>query len=374
MKGARVYLTAGGAEGIEAAYHLALRYHDKSGPLGTSLGGHWKKKKLISFRNCYHGSTFVPSSAKPEFIDYGWTRLTEGLPKEIKQDPAHRVFIDIDPPHDLFFQSSNRKEGENVGQAAARMLEETILREGAENVAAFLFEPVQGDGGAVDFHRDFFPLARQICDKYNVIMIADEIMTFAKTGHWFAMQMYGICPDITVISKGLTSGYLPGGAVIYKDRIWQTAMNSSSTKMMVSDIWQHDYTWSGHPVCSAVALKSLEILEKNDLIIKGGEKGAKFLQLLKDRLDGLHLVKQVRGTGVMLGIDLISDIASDIEMRMLLDKKVVLRSSSNKHCLLMTPPIIMTDDEFGEVADKLREVLSGWQAHAENLISKPRQW
>jgi adenosylmethionine-8-amino-7-oxononanoate aminotransferase len=118
MEGARVYLTAGGAEGIEAAYHLALRYWNKSGPMGSSTGGYWKKQKLISFRNCYHGSTFIAASMKPEFSDYGWKRWMEGQGKEVYDHPSHRMFVSIDPPHDLFFNQSNKKPGETVGEAS----------------------------------------------------------------------------------------------------------------------------------------------------------------------------------------------------------------------------------------------------------------
>lgn len=372
--GARVYLTVGGAEGIEAAYHLALRYWNKSGLLGSSSPGYWKKKKIISLRNCYHGSTFIPASLKPEFSDYGWHRLTEGWENSKKEDNTLKFFNTIDAPHELFFNKNNIKEGENIGQAAARMLEERIQEMNPDEVAAFIFEPVQGDGGAVSFHPDFFPLARQVCDKYKVLMIADEIMAFAKTGKWFGMENYGVAPDIMVISKGISSGYLPMGAVIYRDNIWKTAMNSMSTKMMVSDIWQHDYTWSGHPTCCAVALKVMDILERDNLIDQAAIRGKRFLEILKDKLQGLKLVKDVRGSGVMLGIDLTSDIASDCEMRMLLEKKIVLRASSNKHCLLMTPPIIMTDEEFTQAAEALKDILNSWGAFGSAAMAKPRQW
>lgn len=118
MTGSRVYLTAGGAEGIEAAYHLALRYWNKSGPMGTSYGGGYKKQKLISFRNCYHGSTFIPASMKPEISDYGWKRWMEGHDRELAESPSHRMFCNIDPPHELFLDKSKMNKGENVGQAA----------------------------------------------------------------------------------------------------------------------------------------------------------------------------------------------------------------------------------------------------------------
>lgn len=255
----------------------------------------------------------------------------------------------------------------------ARQLEERILKEGAKTVAAFVFEPVQGDGGAVDMHPDFFPLAEKICKKYDVLMIADEIMSFAKTGHWFGMELYGVCPDIMVISKGLTCGYLPAGAVIYRSDIWQTAFNNISTKFMISDVWQHDYTWSGHPVCSAVALRALDIIEKENLIELCAQRGRDFLDILKSELDGVHTVQQVRGTGVMIGVDLISDIATDIEQKMLLEYGVVLRASVNKHCLLLTPPYSMTEGQFRRVATSLRKVLTSWATLAESAMSKSRQ-
>jgi hypothetical protein len=120
MTGSRVYLIVGGAEGIEGAYHLALRYWNKSGPLGTSYGGGYKKQKLISFRNCYHGSTFIPASMKPEFSDYGWKRWMEGQNKNVYASNPHRMFSNIDPPHELFLDKSKMKPGENVGQAAGK--------------------------------------------------------------------------------------------------------------------------------------------------------------------------------------------------------------------------------------------------------------
>ncbi len=116
-------------------------------------------------------------------------------------------------------------------------------------------------------------------------------MAFAKTGYWFGMEAYGVSPDIMVISKGLTCGYLPMGAVIYSDRVWQTLMNTVSTKMMMSDVWQHDYTWSGHATCAAVALKALEIIENDNLINKAAERGQTFLKILQEKLNGLHLVQ-----------------------------------------------------------------------------------
>jgi adenosylmethionine-8-amino-7-oxononanoate aminotransferase len=187
------------------------------------------------------------------------------------------------------------------------------------------------------------------------------------------MELYGVCPDVMVISKGLTSGYLPMGAVIYTNELWQTAFNSTSTKLMVSDVWQHDYTWSGHPVCAAVALRALDLIDEEGLITRCAERRRVFLNILKNKLEGLHVVQQVRGTGVMLGVDLISDIATDVEQKVLLEYGIVLQASTNKHCLLLTPPYVMTDEQFERVADALRKVLSSMATLAESAISKSRQ-
>lgn len=134
------------------------------------------------------------------------------------------------------------------------------------------------------------------------------------------------------------------GAIIYTNELWHTAFNNISTKLMMSDVGQHDYTWSGHPVCAAVALKIIETIDKESLITKCPERGAQFLKMLQEKLANLHVVRQVRGTGVMLGIDLISDIVTDIEQKVLQEYNIVLRASTNKHCLLLTPAYVMTDE------------------------------
>ncbi|KAI8820252.1 uncharacterized protein EV422DRAFT_579002 [Fimicolochytrium jonesii] len=174
--------------------------------------------------------------------------------------------------------------------------------------------------------------------------------------------------------SSLTCGYLPMGATIYTEEVHKVANANPATKLSPSDIWQHDYTWSGHPTCAAVALKCLQLLKDENLISRAVVTGDKFRQILKEELEGLMVVKQIRGKGIMIGIDLMSDFATDVELKMLLERKVVLRASSNKHCLLMTPPVILTEEEMREVAKGLKDVLSSWATTAEALTSKPRQW
>lgn len=176
-----------------------------------------------------------------------------------------------------------------------------------------------------------------------------------------------------VISKGLTCSYLPTEAVIYGSDIWKTAFNNISNKMVLSDAWQHDYTWSGHPVCSAVALRALDIIDQENLIDLYVKRGRVFLDIFKSELEGLHTVQQVSRTGVMIGIDLISDLATDIEQKVLLEHAIILRSSTNKHCLLLTPPYSMADEQFEKVAESLRKGLRSFATLGESAISKSRQ-
>ncbi|KAL7752918.1 hypothetical protein RI367_001367 [Sorochytrium milnesiophthora] len=364
------FFCADGASAVDEAIHLAWRYWDKKGPLGTSTLGYWKKKKIISFKNCYHGTTFLPASLKPELSEHGWHRLMEGLDESVVNHPAHKIFQSIDFPNEFFFNKDKINEYENVGQAAARLLEETIINADPDQVAAFVFEPVQGEGGAVVPHPDFFPLARKICDKHGVLMIADEIMTFTKTGKWFASATFSASPDLIVISKALTSGYLPLSSVIFSKAVADTAFGSLTTKLNPAEVWQGDKTYSGHPTCCAVASRNLEIVERENAIERSGEKGRLFLRILKEKLGNLHVVRDVRGCGLMLGLDFASNIADEVEVKVTQEYKILLRASSNHHCILMTPSVVMTEEQFTKVADALHAVLTSWATLAENAISR----
>jgi adenosylmethionine-8-amino-7-oxononanoate aminotransferase len=255
---------------------------------------------------------------------------------------------------------------------AARQLEERILAEGAKDIAAFVFEPVQARGGAVDMHRDFFPLAEEICKKYSILMISDETLSFVKTGHWYGMEIYNVCPDIVVLGDGLTCGLLPAGAIIARKEICQTAFKRLDTKLTLSDSWHHDFTGSSHPACSAPALRALDIIENENLLDLCANRGKEFVAILKSELEGLSVVAQVRGTGLIIGVDLTSQIALDIEERLLLEYNILLGRSVNKHCLLLMPPCAMSKEQFEQIAKTLRKVLSSFSTIAESALRKKR--
>jgi adenosylmethionine-8-amino-7-oxononanoate aminotransferase len=193
------YFASGGAEANESAFKTARYYWKRMGKPD--------KVKVIARQDAYHGVTLAAMSATG--IAPYWHMFEPRVPN----------FLHIVAPYPYRFEGDVR-QGETIGQAAARALEEAILREGADTVAAFIAEPVQGAGGVLVPPDDYFPHIRAICDKYEVLLIADEVITgFGRTGEWFALNRYGIQPDIMSFAKGITSGYLPLGGIQISDDI-----------------------------------------------------------------------------------------------------------------------------------------------------------
>ena len=193
-----------------------------------------------------------------------------------------------------------------------------FLREGAETVAAFLAEPVQGAGGLMVPQDDYFPRIREICDKYDVLFMADEVITgFGRLGHWFGLEHWNVQPDIISFAKGITSGYLPLGGIGISDRVFKVLADAPPTRR-----WMHAFTYSGHPTCCAVALATLDIVEKEGLVEEAGRKGKKLLAGLK-QLATHENVGDVRGLGLMCGVELVEDKAT--KKRFSADRKIGVR-------------------------------------------------
>jgi adenosylmethionine-8-amino-7-oxononanoate aminotransferase len=187
-------------------------------------------------------------------------------------------------------------------------LEAEILRLGPETVAAFIGEPVQGGGGVIVPPDDYWPRIREICDRHDVLLIADEIITgFGRTGHWFALQRYGIEPDIITFAKGITSGYFPLGGVGVNDKI-AAAIDSGRD----ATTWMHAFTYSAHPTGCAVALETLRILRAEGLLERAKELGQRLLSGLRTLLSHPH-VGDVRGLGYMAAVEVVADKATKAE-------------------------------------------------------------
>lgn len=277
------YFTSGGAESNESAFKTARFY--------WKIKGQPDKVKVISRQYAYHGVTMAAMSATAV---PGYDRMF---------GPRVPNFVHTATPYAYRFEGA--KAGESVGQAAARMLEETLLAEGPETVAAFIAEPVQGAGGIIVPPDDYFPLIRKICDKHRVLFIADEVITgFGRTGDWFALTRYGVQPDILAFAKGITSGYLPLGGIMVSREVLDTMLTAP-----YADRWMHAYTYSGHATCCAVGLRNLEIIQQEGLVDNAAKMGARLLKGMQGLTD-LAAVGEVRGQGLMVAVELVADRAT----------------------------------------------------------------
>ena len=241
----------------------------------------------------YHGITVAATAAT-------------GIPRyHTMFGPLSPGFSHIPAPNPYRYDGDIRP-GETVGQAAARALEEAILREGPETVAAFIAEPIQGVGGVIVPPDDYFPLVRAICDKYDVLLIADEVICgFGRTGLWFGQQQWDLRPDIMAFAKGVTSGYLQLGGIQISDAIREVIDTAPP-----EDTWMHGYTYSGHAAACAVGLKNLEIIERDESGRKQPAHGRTAARRGWSKLLDFSIVGDVRGRGLLCGVEIVKDKAT----------------------------------------------------------------
>ena len=334
------FFTSGGAEASETSFKTARFYWKAVGKPG--------KFKVISRMRAYHGVTLAAMSATglPAF----WPMF----------EPRTPGFSHIDAPDPYRFAHADSSV--SLGVAAANKLEEAILAEGPETVAAFIAEPVQGAGGVIVPPDDYFERVRAICTTYDVLLIADEVITgFGRTGRWFGLERYGVEPDIIQFAKGITSGYIPLGGIGVSDRIGE-AINS----VPPSRRWMHAFTYSGHPTCCAVALKNIEILEREALIDRAATSGARMLEELRT-LESLDGVGNVRGLGMMAAVEVVADKATkqqfpaEIGMTQkltdaLLDRGLYTRVAMD--CICVAPPLVTTDAQIDRIVGIIGETVS----------------
>jgi len=233
-------------------------------------------------------------------------------------EPRVPGFVHIQTCYPYRFQGA--KPGETVGQAAARELEETILREGPDTVAAFIAEPIHGGGGVIYPTDDYFPLVRQVCDRHQVLFIADEVITgFCRTGKWFAMSHWNVKPDMMSFAKGVTSGYLPLGGIMVS-----RAIKDAIDGVKPEDRWNHAYTYSAHPTCCAVALANLDIMQRERLWENAAKMGARLHESLISAFGDHPHAGDIRGgKGLLAAVELVEDRGS--KKNFAADRKVAAR-------------------------------------------------
>jgi adenosylmethionine-8-amino-7-oxononanoate aminotransferase len=274
---AAAYFTTAGAESNESAFKFA-RYYWK-------IKDKPEKTKIISRIHAYHGVTLAAMSAT------GMAAYRNMF------GPLVPGFIQVAAPYPYRWAGN-----EEPGTAAADAVEQAILAEGPDTIAAVIAEPVMGAGGVIVPPPSYFPRLREICDRHDVLLIADEVITgFGRTGGWFALGRWGVEPDLVSFAKGVTSGYLPLGGVLASKRVHEAIESAPADRRFM-----HAATYSGHPVCCAVGVRNVEIIESEGLVERAAEMGNRLLAGLEELRD-LPVVGDVRGLGMMCGVELVSD-------------------------------------------------------------------
>ncbi len=331
-----VFFTSGGGESNESAFKMARFY--------WNIQGQPEKYKIISRSDAYHGVTLAALGATgiPQFKDrFG--------------PPAPGFFHALSP--NIYRLGDG--DPEKTAQRAIDSIDEIVTREGADTVAAVVAEPVQGAGGVIVPPPHYMRMLRELCDHHHMLLITDEIITgFGRTGKWFAMEHYGVQPDIMAFAKGVTSGYIQLGGIIVSRRI----MDALAAQPL--DIrWMHAYTYSAHPTACAVGLANLGIIEREGLVDRAAQMGAYLLQQIETLRD-LPYVGDVRGLGMLGRVELVKDIrtkesfapSDHVGDRIMAEaRKRGLVSRNRGEVLLFAPPLIIEKEEIDQLVAILRE-------------------
>jgi putrescine aminotransferase len=241
------------------------------------------------------------------------------------------------------------------GLAAARELEQKILELGAHRVAAFIGEPIQGSGGVIIPPESYWPEIQRICDKYGILLVSDEVICgFGRTGEWFGCEYFGTRPDLMSIAKALSSGYLPIGGVMVGERVARRLIDSGGE-------FSHGFTYSAHPVCSAVALANLEIIQRERLVENARDTAGPYLQQRWRELAAHPLVGEARGVGLLGALELVKSKEPRIpfEPRGKVGERCRDNSIQNglvmratRDTMIIAPPLVITRSQIDELVDK----------------------
>jgi adenosylmethionine-8-amino-7-oxononanoate aminotransferase len=337
---ARVYPVSGGSEAIETASKLARAYHLARGEPDRHI--------VLARHGSYHGNTrgaLDLSGRDPLRAPYlPWLGLTERVPA------VYPYRVDLS------------------GSEHAAVLDETITRLGPERVAAFVAEPIGGaTTGASVPSDEYWPQVAEVCRRHGVLLVADEVMTgFGRTGTWFACDHWNVAPDVLVAGKGASSGYWPLGLVVASGQVHDTVRERGG--------FVHGFTWSHHPGGAAVGRAVLQRLVDDDLIERSRVLGARLLDELRDALEGIEIVGDVRGRGLLIGVELVADRATKApfpraagiaervtkaakDLGLLVYPSTGCANGVDGDLFLIGPPLIVTDDELDTIVTRTAQAL-----------------
>jgi adenosylmethionine-8-amino-7-oxononanoate aminotransferase len=345
----RVYLVSGGSEATEAAIKLARQYHIENGEP--------ERRHLIARKQSYHGNTLGALAA-------GGNEWRRAQFSPLLIDVTH-----ISPCYEYVLRGAD-ETAYDYGQRMAQELEDEILRLGPQTVMAFMAEPVVGATlGAVPAVAGYYQRIRDICDRYGVLLILDEVMCgMGRTGHLFACEADGITPDIMCIAKGLGAGYQPIGAMLCSAQIYDCIEQGSG-------LFQHGHTYLGHPVAAAAAHAAVTKLTEQGLVARAAEQGHTLANALSARFGQHPHIGDIRGRGLFQGMEFVEDRdsktpfdptrkfaarfkANAFENGLICYPMSGTRDGREGDHVLLAPPFIISDDQIGELVDKLEITLN----------------
>ncbi|MGB3573774.1 MAG: aminotransferase [Phormidesmis sp.] len=342
----KVFFSTSGSEANETAFKLARQYHAQTAPAGAG-----SRYKFISRYRGYHGHSMGALSA------------TAQAERKLKYEPLVPGFMHVNPPYYYRFGS-----GQSEGAYNANLLQEletTVCYEGAESIAAIIVEPVISGGGVIVPPDGYLQGVRDICDRTGILLIYDEVVNgFGRTGKMFGHQHWGIEPDIISFAKGLTSGYMPLSATVAKQHIFEAFLDDPGSDRH----FRHISTYGGTPVCTAVGLRNIEIIEREGLVERAAEMGDYLLSHLQALLAHPQ-VGDVRGKGLLVGIELVKDKASKTPLedaavagvvKRCMEQQVMIGRNTNTipgftNVLIVCPPLVVTRQEIDGLVAAISE-------------------
>ena len=328
----RSFFTSGGSDSVETALRLARQYH--------SLRGEPGRTKFFSLKKGYHGTHFGGASVNGNAnFRASYEPLLAGCFHMPAPYPYRNPFNETDPAR--------------LADLCASAIEDEINFQGPKTIAAFIMEPVLGAGGVIPPHPSFMPKIREICDRYGILLIADEVITaFGRTGAWTGSRLWSTKPDLLCTAKAITNGYFPFGAVMLSEKVAEPFEAKAGPHSFIG----HGYTYSGHPVGAAAALVCLEQMQAMNVAANAAVRGDELLAGLHNLSSKYQVVGDVRGKGLMAALEIVTDRATKAPagpemmsgiLEAAYEKGVMIRVAGPN--IILSPPLVLSSEDIGMI-------------------------